>query len=58
MIPVFKIVSYLGLVLIFVTSILVFLRIVSLSEYKILLLVGSVLWLANAPFWMFKKAEE
>jgi len=47
-----KMVSWLGLVLTLLPSLLVFGGVLSLDAFESLVLAGSVLWLATAPFWI------
>ena len=47
-----KVVSGLGLALTLVSSLFVFGGALSLAAFKSLVLAGSVLWLATAPFWI------
>lgn len=53
-----KIVSFLGLVLTILPSILVLAGVFSLDTYKNLTLIGSVLWFVSAPFWINKPKEK
>ena len=47
-----KVVSGLGLALTLLPSLFVFGGALSLAAFKSLVLAGSVLWLATAPFWI------
>ena len=47
-----KIVSYAGLALTLVPSILHFAGEMSLSVHKTLMFIGTIVWFATAPFWM------
>ena len=47
-----KIVSYAGLALTLVPSILHFAGEMSLSMHKTLMFIGTIAWFATAPFWM------
>ena len=49
-----KVVSGLGLALTLLPSLFVFGGALSLDAFKSLVLAGSVLWLATAPFWINK----
>jgi hypothetical protein len=49
-----KILSFIGLCLTIIPSVLVFKDIISLDLYKDLMLGGSLIWLINAPFWINK----
>lgn len=51
---VLRTVSFLGLALTLVPSILVFLNVVQLEDYKTLMLIGTLLWFLTAPFWINK----
>jgi hypothetical protein len=53
-----KIVSFIGLILTVVPSILVFNDSITLDMHKWLMLLGAILWFVTAPFWMNKKATE
>ena len=52
-----KIVSVAGLVLTLLPSILVFMDLLELQQHKMLALVGSVMWLGTAPFWLNKNKQ-
>lgn len=54
---VIKIISYIGLGLTLIPSIMVFTGDATLESNKILMLIGTVLWFISAPSWM-NKAEE
>ena len=47
-----KLLSWLGLALTLLPSLLVFGGVLSLETYKTIVLAGSILWLATAPFWI------
>ncbi|MEL7160585.1 MAG: hypothetical protein AAFN92_07490 [Bacteroidota bacterium] len=49
-----KVLSYLGLALTIFPSLFVFAGTLAVAEYKLLMLVGTVLWVATAPFWINK----
>ncbi len=53
-----KMVSYLGLGLTIVPAFLVFYQVMTLELYKSMILLGTFVWLASAPFWIFKKVEK
>ena len=55
---VIQLLSYLGLGLTVVPSFFVLAGALPLSTHKTLMLVGTVLWLASAPFWMFRRKSE
>ena len=44
-----------GLILTLLPSLLVYHEVITLDTYKTLTLVGTVLWLTTAPWWMNKK---
>ncbi|MFD3002996.1 hypothetical protein ACFS7Z_21710 [Pontibacter toksunensis] len=50
-----KLISYIGLFLTVVPSLLVFAGVIELSFHKTLMLVGTLLWFLTAPFWMNKE---
>lgn len=52
-----KILSYIGLLLTLIPSILYFSGTISADTHKMLMFTGTVLWFLSAPFWM-NKAEE
>jgi hypothetical protein len=47
-----RVVSWLGLALTLLPSFLVFGGALSLDAFKSMVLAGSILWLATAPFWV------
>jgi hypothetical protein len=47
-----KIISYAGLGLTLIPSILVFKGVIELRMHFLLMIAGLVLWFATAPFWM------
>ncbi|WP_372638712.1 hypothetical protein [Fodinibius sp.] len=47
-----KIVSFFGLGLTVVPSILVFLQYLSMEDHKLYMIFGMILWFATSPFWM------
>ena len=49
-----KIISFVGLLLTFIPSFLVFLNGIELETNKYLMLVGTLLWFGSSPFWMSK----
>ncbi|MCJ8166549.1 hypothetical protein MKJ04_17015 [Pontibacter sp. E15-1] len=49
-----KILSFLGLALTIVPSLLVFSGVIELSFHKTLMLAGTLLWFFTAPFWLNK----
>lgn len=53
-----KILSFIGLILTVVPSFMVFNDSITLDMHKWLMLLGTILWFATAPFWMNKKAAE
>lgn len=46
------IISYLGLALTIIPSILVLQGVISLENNFLLMAIGMVLWFATSPFWM------
>ncbi|MFT2010478.1 hypothetical protein ACMA1I_17520 [Pontibacter sp. 13R65] len=52
-----KLISYIGLLLTVVPSILVFLGQIELSFHKTLMFVGMLMWFLTAPFWLNKQSE-
>ncbi len=51
------IISIVGLVLTIVPALLVFAQKMELQTNKSLMLIGTVLWFASAPFWMSKRKK-
>ncbi|SHG57033.1 hypothetical protein SAMN05443144_1359 [Fodinibius roseus] len=47
-----KIVSFFGLGLTVVPSILVFWQSLSMEDHKFYMIFGMILWFATSPFWM------
>ena len=45
-------ISYLGLILTIVPSILVLNKVIELQSHFLLMTIGMVLWFATAPLWM------
>lgn len=52
-----KILSALGLLLTLLPAILTFNGIISFDQYKLLMLIGAILWFTTAPFWVDEKKE-
>jgi len=52
-----KFISYIGLVLTLIPSLLVFTGNISLDSCKMLMLIGTIVWFVSAPSWM-NKAEK
>jgi len=50
-----KIISFIGLGLMFASAILLFNGAVARSTYELLALVGSALWFVPVPFWMKRR---
>ena len=50
------IISFIGLVLTILPSILAFKGVIELQSHFHLMVVGMVLWFATAPFWMRTKS--
>jgi NADH:ubiquinone oxidoreductase subunit 6 (subunit J) len=57
-IPALKLVSWLGLTLTLLPSFFVFSGALSLDAFKVVVLVGSVLWLGTAPLWVNRDRSE
>lgn len=53
-----KILSYTGLALTIIPSILVFNGKIDINTHFILMVVGMILWFSTAPFWMKSKSLE
>jgi hypothetical protein len=53
-----KIISYLGLALTIIPSVLVFKGVIDLKTDFILMVVGIVLWFSTAPLWMKSQSLE
>ena len=51
----FKIISFAGLGLMIVTSIMVFTGQLTKEAYHLCTLVGTVAWFATVPFWMKRR---
>ena len=47
-----KMISYVGLIVTVVPSMLVFSGMVELETHKVMMLIGMILWFITAPFWM------
>jgi len=50
-----KILSLIGLLATIIPSFLVFAGVVTLDNNKLIMIFGTILWFATAPFWMNKK---
>jgi hypothetical protein len=55
---IFKIISFTGLALTIVPSILVFKEVIAMKAHYLLMAIGFALWFASAPFWIKSKALE
>ncbi|MEM1135196.1 MAG: hypothetical protein AAGI07_05105 [Bacteroidota bacterium] len=53
-----KLLSFIGLGLTIFPSFLVFAQILSLAAYKHLMLIGTLIWLFTAPFWINQLKEK
>ena len=53
-----KIISFTGLALTIVPSILIFKGVIEMKTHYLLMSIGFVLWFASAPFWMTSKSPE
>ena len=49
-----RIISYSGLLLTILPSFLVYADLVTMEKHKLIALIGSVMWLSTAPFWLNK----
>ncbi|MFK7843791.1 MAG: hypothetical protein AB8G77_00715 [Rhodothermales bacterium] len=59
MTSVLKIISYLGLGLTVIPSMLVFSGDITWERHALLMLIGTLMWFGTAPFWMKdKEAQE
>ena len=52
-----KIVSFAGLFLTLIPSIMVFSNGLDLDSCKNLMLLGTIIWFGTSPFWMNKKEQ-
>jgi hypothetical protein len=50
-----KLISFTGLVIMLVSSIMVFNDVMTKDTYLILAFVGTVMWFATVPFWMKRR---
>ena len=57
MMTILKIISFIGLALTIVPSLLVFGGVIEMSFHKQLMAVGMVLWFAGAYFWINKEKK-
>ena len=53
-----KAISFLGLALMFVSAVLVFNDALKTETYRILILLGTVLWFVPVPFWMKRRLHQ
>jgi len=53
-----KIISFAGLALTIIPSILVFKGVIVMKTHYLLMAVGFVIWFSTAPFWMKSKPLE
>ena len=53
-----KIISFAGLALTIVPSILVFKGVIAMKTNYMLMTIGFILWFASAPFWMKSRSLE
>lgn len=53
-----KIISFTGLALTILPSVLVFSGVIAMRTHYLLMAVGFVLWFASAPFWMKSQSLE
>ena len=52
------IISFIGLLLTILPSVLVFKGVIEMESHFHLMIVGMVLWFATSPFWMKTKSLE
>ena len=52
-----KFMSFTGLALTLIPSFLVYLDIITIEHHKIIALVGTILWLCSAPFWLNRETR-
>jgi hypothetical protein len=52
-----KIISVAGLLLTLIPSFLVFAGNIDISQHKILMLIGTILWFSTAPFWLGRQEQ-
>jgi len=50
-----QIISYIGLGLTLIPSILFMVNIIDLSQLKLYMLIGMIIWFGSAVFWIGKK---
>lgn len=50
-----KLISFTGLALTVLPSILVFKDVISFEHHTLLMFIGMILWFASSPFWMKEK---
>ena len=55
MMTLLKIISLIGLLLTIVPAFLVFSGNLQIEQHYTLMLIGTLVWFASAPFWMLKK---
>jgi len=53
-----KIISYIGLILTVIPSILYFMEKISQETSNDLMTLGMILWFVSAPFWINSKVEK
>lgn len=53
-----KIISYIGLILTVIPSILYFMEKISQEASNDLMTLGMILWFVSAPFWINSKVEK
>lgn len=52
-----KLISFTGLLLTVVPSVLYFYQNITFDMHKLLMAIGTVLWFLSAPFWMNKATD-
>ena len=53
-----KIISFAGLLLTVAPSVFVFYQMMTIETHKIIALIGTILWIATAPFWINEKRHQ
>ena len=56
--PILMIVSFLGLLLTVGPSFLVYYGVINFETHKTVALIGTILWIGTAPFWMNKSTPQ
>lgn len=53
--PFLKVISFSGLALILIQAFMVFYQQITLDEFQDFALIGTLMWLSTAPFWINKE---